>query len=292
MRYFFKSLATFSFWKYALFSTQAMGKLLAVIGALYGFMEILDFFSIVTKDRYSKYAIVPMILFAVVYVVVTRRPIRRVTFKSPSKDYKIDVRIGDLFTGDDDVIVSTNTTFDTNMSNGLIHVDSIQGQVATRFFQSNTDQIDQQLSADLAHAQGMERADAPEKKLEYPIGTVARVKGHGRTFYYVAMSRLSAHGTAGTSIREVEDALDALWTFILQHGERKNLAIPLMGTGRGRTGVLRKRMAERIAHSFANGSNDRVFADKLSIVIRPEDAENFEVNLYEVRDFLVQSLHA
>lgn len=292
MRYFFKSVATVSFWKYALFSAEALGKLLAVIGALYGFMEFLDFFNIITKDRYSKFAIIPIILFAVAYVVATRRPIRRVTYKSPSKDYKIDVRIGDLFAGDDDVIVSTNTTFDTNMANGLIHVESIQGQVATHFFQANTDEIDQQLGADLAHAQGVDRPDAPGNKTEYPIGTVARVKAHGRTFYYVAMSRLNAQGTAGTSMREVEDALEALWAFILQHGERRNLSVPLMGTGRGRTGVPRKRMAERIAQSFAHGSKDQVFADKLSIVIRPEDAESFEVNLYQLRDFLVQSLQA
>ena len=291
MKYFFKSIATYSFWRYALLSGEALAKLLATVGALYLFMEILDFLGIYTKNRYSGYAIFPMIAFAIIYVVVTRRPITRVSYKVPGRDYVVEVRIGDIFAGTNDVVVSTNTTFDTSMANGLIATDSLQGQVATRFFQSNTDEIDKQLHADLVGANGTPRADAPGKNVEYPIGTVARVKGHGRTFYFLAMSRLNAQGTASTSIREVEDALSSLWSFILTHGELKNLSVPLMGTGRGRTGYPRKKMSERMAQSFADGSKDRVFSNRLSIVIRPEDAENFGVNLYQIRDYLVQGLH-
>jgi hypothetical protein len=50
-------------------------------------------------------------------------------------------------------------------------------------------------------------------------------------------------------------------------------------------------MVERIAQSFADGSKDRIFSNRLSIVVHPQDAENFGVNLYEIRDYLVQSLH-
>lgn len=262
-----------------------------VVGALYAFMEMLDFFGIYTKDRYSGYSIIPMIGFAIVYVIITRRPISRVSYKVPGKDYVVEVRIGDIFSGTNDVIISANTTFDTNMANGLIATDSLQGQVATRFFQANTSEIDRQLGIDLAQAKGTIRADAPGNKVEYPIGTVARVKAHGRTFYFVAMSRLNAQGTASASLREVEDALSSLWQFILTHGELSNLSVPLMGTGRGRTGYPRKKMSERIAQSFADGSKEQIFSNRLSIVIRPEDAEDFGVNLYQIRDYLVQSLH-
>lgn len=291
MSYFFKSIATWSFWRYALLSGEALAKLLATVGALYLFMEILDFLGIYTKDRYSTFAIIPMIGFAIVYVVTTRRPITRVSYKVPGKDYVVEVRIGDIFDGENDVVVSTNTTFDTSFANGLISTESLQGQLATRFFQSNTDEIDRQLEGDLARVQGVIKADAVGKAVEYPIGTVARVKGHGRTFYFVAMSRLNAQGTASTTLREVEDALEAVWQFVLLHGELKHLSVPLMGTGRGRTGYPRKKMTERIAQSFAEGSQNQVFSNRLSIVIRPQDAENFGVNLYQIRDYLVQGLH-
>ena len=105
------------------------------------------------------------------------------------------------------------------------------------------------------------------------------------------MSRLNAEGTASTTVREVEDALESLWTFILKNGELKDLSVPLMGTGRGRTGYPRKKMSERIAQSFVDGSQNQIFANRLSIVIRPEDAENFGVNLYQIRDYLMQGIH-
>ncbi len=291
MRYMYRSIFTLSFWRYAVFSRDAIAKILAAVGLLYAFMEMLDFFGIYTKDQYSKFAIIPMFVVALLYVIFTRRPIARVSYKIPGKDYIVEVCVGDIFGGTNDVVVSTNTTFDTSMQNGLISTESLQGQVATRFFRANTDEIDRQLAIDLASATGVHRDDAPGKPTEYPIGTCARVKAHGRTFYFIAMSRLSSNGTASASLRDVEDALSSLWKFILTHGELKNVSVPLIGTGRGRTGYPRKKMCERIAQSFADGSKDRVFANRLSIVIRHEDADEYGVNLYQVRDYLIQSLH-
>lgn len=291
MSYFLKSISTFSFWRYALLSGPALAKLLATVGALYLFMEILDFLGIYTKDQYSKFAIFPMIIFAIIFVVITRRPVNRIFYKIPTKDYLIEVKIGNLFEGENDVVISTNTTFDTDMASGLISIDSLQGQVANKFFQSNTNEIDKQLDAELAGIKFVERNGAPRKKREYPIGTVARVRSHGRIFYFVAMSRLNNQGTASSTLRDVEDALAKLWVYIANHGELQSLSIPLIGTARGRTGYPRKKMVERIAQSFADGSKDRIFSNRLSIIIRPEDAENFGVNLYEIRDYLTQSLH-
>ena len=291
MRYFVRSLATASFWRHAVFSTAAAARILAAVGILYLFMEVLDFLGIYKQAQYSRFAIIPLLLFSVVYVVITRRPITRTEYKLPNKDYVVEVKIGDLFAGDNDVVVSTNTTFDTSMANGLIAADSVQGQVATRYFNSNTEEIDAQLSSELERIESTHRDDAPGKNKEYPIGTVAKVRTHGRTFYFLAMSRLSADGTASSSLREVEDALSSLWQFIALRGELKNLSVPVMGTGRGRTGIPRKKMVERIAQSFADASKDRIFAPRLAVVIRPEDADNFGVNLYEIRDYLAQSLH-
>ena len=50
MKYFFKSVLTASFWRYALVSREALANIFAVMGVLYAFMEMLDFFGIYTKD--------------------------------------------------------------------------------------------------------------------------------------------------------------------------------------------------------------------------------------------------
>jgi hypothetical protein len=291
MRYFLKSIATFSFWKYAVFSADAAGKLLAVVGTLYLFMEVMDFLSIYTKDHYSKYAIIPIFLFAFVYVVVTRRPVSRVSYKMPQKDCTLEVKIGDLFAEAGDIVISTSTTFDTNISSGLISADSLQGQLALRVFQGNTSEIDRQLDSQLKKVASVDRADAPGKKREYPIGTVAKVMTPNRNFYFVAMSRLNEYGTAKATVRNIEDALSGLWQFVTDQGELRTLVIPLMGTGRGRIELPRKKVIERIAQSFADASKEKIFSNRLKVMVRPEDAEHFALNLFEVRDYLTRSLH-
>jgi hypothetical protein len=65
-----------------------------------------------------------------------------------------------------------------------------------------------------------------------------------------------------------------------------------MGTGRGRVAYPRKKMIERIAQSFADACSERAFSNKLIIVVRAEEASKFSLNLFQVRDFLGQSLHA
>jgi hypothetical protein len=291
VRYFVKSIGTFSFWRYALFSLDALAKLLAVIGAIYLFMELMDFLKIYTRDEYGQFAIFPIVLVSIAYVVITRRPIARTKYKPPQKDYIIEVKIGDIFAQAGDVVISTSTTFDTDISSGLISAESLQGQLALKVFDGNTAAIDEQLDKELQNVQYAVRSDAPGKNRDYPIGTVAKVATPGKNYFFVAMSRLSASGTASSTPRQIEESLESLWHYVAAHGELRTIVIPLIGTGRGRIELPRKKIIERIAQSFADAMREKVFSNKLTIVVHPADAENFGVNLFEVRDYLVKSLH-
>jgi len=68
------------------------------------------------------------------------------------------------------------------------------------------------------------------------------------------------------------------------------LAVPVIGTGRGRIKLSRKKMIALIAESFVKASSQAKFTDRLVIVVRPEDACRFAVNLYDIKDHLVQIL--
>lgn len=291
MKFFLRSLATTSFWRYALFSVDALAAVLATVGTLYFFMEFMDFLNIYTKDKYSKFAIIPITIAAILWVVVTRRPVSRVTYKVPKRDIMFEVKVGDMFAEPGDIVVSTSTTFDTDIAGGLISPESLQGQVALRFFQGNTALIDKQLDASLANVPFTDNPNAPGKKREYPIGTVAKVSTGNKTFYFLAMSRLNASGTAGTTLHDVENALENLWVYIGNNGNLSDLTAPLIGTGRGRIDTSRKKMTEKIAQSFADAAKNKLFSNKLTIMIRPEDADKFQVNLFEIKDYLSRSLH-
>ena len=51
-------------------------------------------------------------------------------------------------------------------------------------------------------------------------------------------------------------------------------------------------MIALIAESFVDASEQSKFAEHLVVVVRPEDASRFEVNLYDVKDNLEQALYS
>jgi hypothetical protein len=292
VRYFFESVRTRAYWRYALFSGEAIGKFFAVMGILYLCVDLADAFNIYKKDRYSYYGLIFLVVLALLYVVSTRRPLSRITYKVPQKDFAIEVLIGDLFKIPGEVVISTSSTFDTDMASGLIAVSSLQGQLATNYFNGQTTEIDRQIEVSLAREQFTVNQNRPGKKKEYPIGTVARVSAHSKNFYLVAMSHMDENGNASSNLKLIDEALEKLWVNLASKAEVGDIVMPLMGTGRGRVAYPRKKMIERIAQSFTDACNERAFSNKLIIVVRPEDASKFSLNLFQVRDYLGQSLHA
>lgn len=292
MRYFFESIRTRAYWRYALFSGEAIGQFFAVIGILYLCVDLADAFNIYKKDKHSYYGLIILVVLALVYVLSTRRPLSRVSYKIPQKDFAVEVMIGDLFKIPGEVIVSTSSTFDTDMSSGLIAVTSLQGQLATNYFNGQTTEIDRQIEVSLSREQFTINDKRPGKKKEYPIGTVARVSSHSKNFYLVAMSHMDENRNAASDLKMIDEALEKLWANLASKAEVGDIVMPLMGTGRGRVAYPRKKMIERIAQSFADACSQRAFSNKLIIVVRPEDASKFSLNLFQVRDYLGQSLHA
>lgn len=291
MKYFFSSISTLSYWRYALFSIAGLSRTLAITGGLYLMLEMLDFFGMYTRDKYSSYAFFVVLGFAIALAIISRRPVSKVAYQIPKKDFCYEVLIGDLLESPaPNIVISCNTTFDTDIASGLINPDSLQGKFTNKFFAGNTAELDKQIIASLKGVNSVPFHEGKGKKRRYPVGTVAKVTSHGKTFYLSAMAELNEEGTARSTPKMIDSALEELWQYIATKGELGNIAIALVGTGRGRINLTRKKVAERIAQSFADASRDKVFSNKLSIIVYPGDAERFNVNLFEIRDYLVQSL--
>lgn len=235
MKYFLNSIRTLSYWRYALFSAAGLVRLLAATGAIYLFLEMLDFFSMYTRDKYSVYSFFIVILFAALVTVFTRRPVSKISYRIPKKDFGYEVIIGDLLESDStNIVISTNTTFDTDVASGLIHPDSLQGKFTSKYFAGNTVELDRQISSSLDGIEYQDHPDGKGKKRKYPVGTVAKVQSHGKTFYLSAMAELNSEGTAKSTPKMLDEALERLWHYIATQGELGDAAIALIGTGRGR----------------------------------------------------------
>ena len=122
------------------------------------------------------------------------------------------------------------------------------------------------------------------------MGTTITINTHGKAFYFNAMSQLNAQGNASSTEDDIQRALAGLWKHVRAEGELQELVMPVIGTGRGRVNKSRKKIISIIAESFIKASSEEKFTGRLIIVVRPEDADNFAVNLYEIKDHLNQIL--
>ena len=281
LRYFWDSVKRKAYWRYALFSKAGGAMWLAVFGAFNLFIGALDFFQIYTRDEYASHAIWLFLVASAMVTVVFRRPVTSVELKLPTRDICIEVRIGDIFDATGAVVVSSNTVFEADVANGKIAADSLQGQFTKEYFPGDQNELIERIGEALKGVDG----DSP-----YSMGTVVPITTHGKTFYFTAMAELNEKGNASSTVRDVRKALSGLWQFVQESGELQELAIPVIGTGRGRLRRNRKKMILTIAESFTEGSRDNKISDRLVIVVLPEDAQRFEINLWEIKDYLDHAL--
>jgi Thoeris protein ThsA, Macro domain len=280
MKYFFNSITSKAYWRY-IFSFDGLKSILAIYGLLWLFIETLDFFKVYTRDQYATYAIFIFIVIAIILSIILRRPIKSISIAFPEYDFSIDVRITDLFDMSGATMISTNTIFEADVASGKIAVDSLQGQFTAKYFTGNQTELINSISEKLKEI----NLTSP-----YPMGTTVPIHTHGKTFYFTAMATMGKNGNASSTITDIKNALNGLWKFVREKGELQELAVPVIGTGRGRLKTPRKKMIALIAESFLKASGESKFTDKLIITIRPEDAVNFEINLYDIKDHLLHVL--
>lgn len=278
MRDFFNSITSKAYWQYMLLSRTGAEFVFAIFGGIYLVVEILDFFQIITRDEYGSWAFLVLLVLAVVVAILMRPPTKSVSVKMPKGDGAIEVRVADIF---DDIpgaaMISTNTDFEADVAGGKIHPDSLQGQFTAKYYPGNQHDLLEQIQEGLEELEG----EPP-----YPLGTTIPIATHGKTFYFTAMAHLNEHGNASTTVDYIKIALDGLWKHVRESGELQELAIPVIGTGRGRLSSSRKQIIAEIAKSFAEASEEGKITGKLIIVVRKSDADKSDVNLYDIKDHL------
>lgn len=290
MRYFLESLCTWTFWRHIFLSWKTYARFFEVVGALFVAAQIVDFFNLYPNAIHQPVVLYGMFAIAAVGGIAARFPVRRVRYRVPGKDYFIDVLIGDILDAPNGVVISTNSTFDTNLTTKLISPESLQGQFTTRYFQGDTSDLDRQIVKSL-NGLPYEQGVSPGKKRKYPLGTVAKVAADGKFFYLLAMADLNEKGNARTEERSFDAILNSLWEALREQGELGEIYVPIFGSGRGRIQIPRQKLIERIAQSFVYASQEAKLANRLVIVVADQDAKTYDLNLFQVRDYLTMSLH-
>ena len=201
-------------------------------------------------------------------------------------DVIIEIRVTDIFSLTGAYIISTNTTFDTEIATGPISEASLQGQF-TRKYYDKIEHLDDDLTEALKGEQSTVDESKPRKKICYDLGTVAKIRPREQLAYFVAIAELNEHGTASSSLDNVRESLNKLWTYIRYQGEFEPLVIPVLGTGRARIHVPRQVMVKEIIRSFVNARySGNKFCEKLTIAILDEDYRKQDIDLQELLDYI------
>ncbi len=214
-------------------------------------------------------------------------PVRRVEHRLNFSDVRMEIKIGDVFDVPGAVVVSTNTTFDTSVSTGIIAPDSLQGQFLARYYDTEA-HLDRDLETSLEGAEFLaSEGDRRGKTRKYANGTVVGLQPRGKVAYFVAIADMNAHGVASSSLEQVLEGLGSLWNYIAERGGMEPLAVPVLGTGRGRIAVPRRQeMIEEIVESFIAACSEAKFCDKLTIVISEKDYRDNEMDLTTLGRYL------
>jgi hypothetical protein len=274
-------------WIRSLGSAKALAALLSSFGTLWLAVEIATFFLDGTDWPTRIRSAWPWFGGAgLVAAAILCKPARIVSQKLNGRDILISITVGDMFSMPGALIIGSNTTFDTKISNQLIAATSIQGIFTTRYY-AGEGQLDLALNAALT---GNTATKLPGKRLgknqRYPFGTCARVHPKDRTAYFVAIADINEHGVASSQLEDLKNALSKLWVFIGTRGTKESLVMPVLGTGFSRLSQPREEIVREIIRSFIAACSERTFADSLTIAIAPQDVMKHSISLDSLGAFL------
>ena len=208
-----------------------------------------------------------------------------VSQKLRATDIVIEIQVGDMFNTDGAFVISTSTTFDTDMS--LIPEDSVQGQFAQRYYYDNTEHLDHDIEKEL---EGREydviEDNRRGKKNRYEIGTVVKLQPQKQVTYLVAAADMNEHGKDSGSLEDMKEGWGDLWDYIRERGELVPLVMPVLGTGHARINVPREDMIREIISSFIAACSEKKFCEKLTIVVWQKDYREHDINLQKLGDYL------
>lgn len=207
--------------------------------------------------------------------------------KIRNQDIKVTIKIGNIFKQSAQIVIGTNTTFDTEVRTQLIAKESLQGQFTNKYYIDWKD-LDSQIEKQLEGRNYDELNGQREgKSKRYDMGETVKVYPKSeKAAYLVAIADLNAQGNATGSIEKLRRALGGLWTFIKESGDHGKIAVPILGTGNTRLTNPRKDIIIEIIRSFLAACSESTFCKELIVVVRPKDAEEYSIDIKEFQRFL------
>ena len=200
-------------------------------------------------------------------------------------DTLIEIRVDDIFNIEGAFVISTSTTFDTDMSDSSVS-ESVQEQFSREYY-GNTEHLDHDIEKELEDREYTVIEDNRRgKKKRYKIGTVVKLQLQKQITYLVAAADMNEHGVDTGSLEDMRKGLGNLWDYIGERGELVPLVMPVLGMSHARINVPREKMIREIISSFIAACSEKKFCEKLTIVVWQKDYREHDINLQKLGDYL------
>lgn len=229
-------------------------------------------------------------IFSILWAFANSMPRRMVSRDFTRPNFRITVKVGDLFSEEADLVIGFTDVFDTSTDGGdIISPRSVQAQLLSRVYSGDEEGLDDALEDALRNhrVSFIESASAKPrgKRKRYPIGTVAVLSRQTAKYYCVAYSRMSNSLSAQSSVDNLWNCLSGTWGSVAENGHLRPLAIPVLGSDLARVDNLdHESLIKMVILSFVARSREATVSRKLTIVVHPDNFET--VDLAEVRAFL------
>lgn len=280
----FRAFFSESYWRHGFSMSKFTRSALASAGAFWLISEIISFSAPGLKPLIES-ALPFLVGVSILIAIWEVRPRTSISCRIVGRDTEIRIMVGDIFDVPGSIVLSTNTTFDTDTS-GLIDKKSVQGQFSDRFF-ANIEQFDREIESQLTGIPSTAVGFVKRGKTQvYPVGTTVRIVTTGKIGYLVAIATMGPSGAASGSLDDLRTALPSLWDFITNNGGIDPLAIPVIGSGFSRIKEPREAIVRDIIDSFIASCAATRFTDSLTIVISPNDFYRHSINLEEINRYL------
>lgn len=267
---------------------------LLVIGVVWTIIEISTFFIADMETWFPKGYITFMlvIVFALIISFVRLFPAKKYTRKLSFIDTKITIIIGQMFDDHDShYVIGFNNYFDT-LAGDIVGINTLQNNFLKKIYNDDRSKLDAEIKQQLDNFDPSVSTKIESKTLgnsvAYPLGTCISIGEYKKRFFLLAYGHLGNDMKWRSTNKDVIwTSLNNLWMEVKNMGHGIPVAIPLIGSALGRSGLSRKETMNLIITSFILESKNNLLTKELRVYVRPEDLDT--ISWYEVRDLIKYS---
>ncbi|WP_264509721.1 macro domain-containing protein [Flavobacterium sp. N1719] len=256
---------------------------LASFGTIWLFIEFLSaIFSVVKTwiETYNWIVLIITLLASIGFGIIRAWPFSQMSKKFKASNTEICIKVGDLFSQQNNIVVTSSDYFDTTIPQGAKV--SLKSQMIDKFFSGNIQTLDNLIDKSLTDQgkSGTYNAFKNGKKYCYPVGTIAVVPTSQNKLFITILATLSFTNNIKQTSSDPDKlniVLNELWKQIRIEGRMKEVSVPILGSGLSGINLSNLMIIESIILSYATHSKSSRISDKLTIII-PE-------NKYDPKDF-------